>query len=90
MLSSEMIKLDGMLMIGSAGTNVGKTELACALIRKFSKSKPIIGIKVTTIRAKDGQCPAAARAVESAHRSKEISASPRKPTLIRTRTRQDF
>ncbi len=57
MLSSEMIKLDGMLMIGSAGANVGKTELACALIRKFSKSKPIIGIKVTTIRAKDGQCP---------------------------------
>ncbi|GAG16725.1 unnamed protein product, partial [marine sediment metagenome] len=42
---------------GSAGANIGKTELACALIRKFSKSKPIIGIKVTTIKAKDGQCP---------------------------------
>ena len=66
-----MIKLDGMLMIGSAGTNVGKTELACALIRKFCKSKgtpkrkktrlgssrDIVGIKVTTIKAKDGQCP---------------------------------
>lgn len=25
MLSSEMIKLDGMLMIGSAGANIGKT-----------------------------------------------------------------
>ena len=57
MLSSEMIKLDGMLMIGSAGANIGKTELACALIKKFSKNKPIIGIKVTTIKAKDGQCP---------------------------------
>ena len=52
-----MIKLDGMLMIGSAGANVGKTELACALIRKFSKSTDIIGIKVTTIKAKDGRCP---------------------------------
>ena len=52
-----MIKLDGMLMVGSAGANVGKTELACALIRKFSKNRPIIGIKVTTIKAKDGQCP---------------------------------
>lgn len=52
-----MIKLDGMLMIGSARANVGKTELACALIRKFSKSRPIIGIKVTTIKAKDGRCP---------------------------------
>jgi len=57
MLSSEMIKLDGMLMIGSAGANIGKTELACALIKKFNKNKPIIGIKVTTIKAKDGQCP---------------------------------
>ena len=54
---SEMIKLEGMLMIGSAGANVGKTELACALIRKFGKSTPITGIKVTTIKAKDGQCP---------------------------------
>lgn len=52
-----MIKLDGMLMIGSAGANVGKTELACALLRKFSKSCDITGIKVTTIKEKDGQCP---------------------------------
>ena len=52
-----MFKLDGMLMIGSAGSNVGKTELACELLRKFSKSCDIIGIKVTTIKDKDGQCP---------------------------------
>jgi molybdopterin-guanine dinucleotide biosynthesis protein A len=52
-----MIKLDGMLMIGSAGANVGKTELACALIKKFGKTSDITGIKVTTIKAKDGQCP---------------------------------
>lgn len=52
-----MIKLDGMLMIGSAGSNVGKTELACAVIKKFSRIRDIIGIKVTTIKAKDGQCP---------------------------------
>jgi molybdopterin-guanine dinucleotide biosynthesis protein A len=52
-----MIKLDGMLMIGSASTNVGKTELACAILGKFSKEHNIIGIKVTTIKDKDGQCP---------------------------------
>ncbi len=56
-----MIKLNGMLMIGSAGANVGKTKLACTLIRKFNKDRglprDIIGIKVTTIKAKDGQCP---------------------------------
>jgi len=51
-----MIKLDGMLMIGSEGANVGKTELACALLRKFSNHN-IVGIKVTTIKDKDGQCP---------------------------------
>jgi len=53
-----MIKLDGMLMIGSAGSNVGKTELACTILRKFRrKSRDIVGIKVTTIKNKDGQCP---------------------------------
>jgi len=55
--TKKMFKLDGMLMIGSAGSNVGKTELACTLLRKFSKTSDIIGIKVTTIRDKDGQCP---------------------------------
>jgi len=52
-----MFKLDGMLMIGSAGRKTGKTELACTLIRKFSKDRDITGIKVTTIEERDGQCP---------------------------------
>ncbi len=53
-----MIKLDKMLMIGSAGANVGKTELACAVLRKLSgEGNSIVGIKVTTIEEKDGQCP---------------------------------
>ena len=56
-----MTKLDRMLLIGSAGRNVGKTELACALIRKNSVSAPIVGVKVTTIRAKDGRCPRGGR-----------------------------
>lgn len=56
-----MLRLNSMLMIGSAGTNVGKTNLACALIKKFRKNRPIIGIKVTTIKTKDGQCPRGGR-----------------------------
>ena len=56
-----MIKLDGMLMIGSAGRNAGKTVLACAAIKKFCKSTNITGIKVTTIKAKDGTCPRGGR-----------------------------
>ncbi|MHC4540011.1 MAG: NTP transferase domain-containing protein [Planctomycetota bacterium] len=52
-----MIKIDGMLMIGSSGANVGKTELACALLRRFSRNHDITGIKVTTIDDRDGQCP---------------------------------
>jgi len=54
---NNMIKLDKMLMIGSAGTNVGKTELACTLLNKFGKNHDIVGIKVTTIKDRDGQCP---------------------------------
>ena len=53
-----MIKLDKMLMIGSAGANVGKTELACAVLRRYSlPGRGIVGIKVTTINERDGQCP---------------------------------
>ena len=44
-------------MIGSAGRKAGKTELACALARKFSAGRKIIGVKVTAIVAKDGTCP---------------------------------
>ena len=51
------LKLDRMLLIGSTGANAGKTELACGVISKFSRNREIIGIKVTTIKAKDGKCP---------------------------------
>jgi len=44
-------------MIGSAAANVGKTELACAVIGKFSKITDITAVKVTTIKQRDGQCP---------------------------------
>ena len=52
-----MIKLENMLLIGSTGRNVGKTELACRLIKKFSKTCNIIGVKVTTIHDRFGKCP---------------------------------
>ena len=56
-MSEDVIKLDNILMIGSTGPNVGKTELACTIIKRFSKDKKITGIKVTTIKQKNGQCP---------------------------------
>jgi len=56
-LSNKMIKRNQMLMIGSAGSNVGKTQLACALIERFSKDTPIVGIKVTAIEKQDEKCP---------------------------------
>lgn len=52
-----MIKLDGMLMIGSTGRNLGKTQLACAFLRNFSKIHSIVGIKVTPITAGEAQGP---------------------------------
>jgi molybdopterin-guanine dinucleotide biosynthesis protein A len=47
----------GMLMIGSAGRNAGKTEFACSVIRNLSPRADIVGVKVTTILKKDGTCP---------------------------------
>ncbi len=52
-----MLKLNNMLIIGAAGRNVGKTELACKLIDKYRQSNKVTGIKVTTVHKRDGKCP---------------------------------
>lgn len=52
-----MIRLENMLMIGSSGSNVGKTELACALLRRFGGRRRIVGIKVTAITSREQSCP---------------------------------
>ncbi len=54
---TQMIKMPGMLMIGAAGRAVGKTELACSLIRRFADQTDIVGVKVTTVQEREGQCP---------------------------------
>ncbi len=46
-----------MLMIGSTGRNVGKTEFATAVIRKFAPQGPVVGLKVTAVDKADGACP---------------------------------
>jgi molybdenum cofactor guanylyltransferase len=52
-----MIRLENMLMIGSSGSNVGKTELACALLRRFGGTQRIVAAKVTAVEQRDGSCP---------------------------------
>ena len=52
-----MIEIPGMLMIGATGRNVGKTDLACSVIRKFSARGEITGVKVTTVSERGGTCP---------------------------------
>ncbi len=56
-MSNQALKIDGMLLIGSAGANLGKTELACKLIKRFGADRDIVAIKVTTIEKRNGQCP---------------------------------
>ena len=51
------IDLAGMLLIGSAGRNSGKTVLACRLLERWGRRIPIVAIKVTTIRGEEGSCP---------------------------------
>ena len=52
-----MLRVPGMLLIGATGRNVGKTELACSLIRQLAHKTPVVGVKVTTINEKSGECP---------------------------------
>jgi molybdopterin-guanine dinucleotide biosynthesis protein A/nucleoside-triphosphatase THEP1 len=51
------LKFPNMLMLGSTGINSGKTQLACAIIKKFGKARDITGLKVTTINKRKGRCP---------------------------------
>ena len=44
-------------MIGASDRNVGKTEFACSLIRKFSLRHDIVGLKVTTVDEGRSGCP---------------------------------
>ena len=48
-------------MVGASDRNIGKTEFACSLIRKFGSQHNIIGIKVTTIEQADDGCPRGGR-----------------------------
>ena len=52
-----MINIPNLLLIGAADRNVGKTGLACTLIKKYKDEKRVIGIKITVIKEADGKCP---------------------------------
>jgi hypothetical protein len=51
------IRWPGLLMIGAAGRNAGKTLLACAVIRAHSARQPVVGVKVTAIDPNHTRCP---------------------------------
>ncbi|MFU8844064.1 MAG: NTP transferase domain-containing protein [Bacteroidales bacterium] len=52
-----MIKKANYIILGSTGRNTGKTEFACRLIERYSKTHTVYGVKVTTIRRDEGGCP---------------------------------
>ena len=54
---SSVYQWPGMLLIGGAGKNSGKTRLSCALIRRFGQRHPVVGIKVTAVKERDEPCP---------------------------------
>lgn len=83
-----MLSAPGMILIGSAGRNAGKTEFACRLIRTVAADLPVVGIKITTLsdneatgcpRGKDG-CGVCDGVEEPFSLSEEISAEGDKDT----------
>ncbi len=53
----EKQRLSGWLVIGATGRNSGKSDLACAVIARFQRAHPIVGVKVTTIAGDERACP---------------------------------
>lgn len=82
-----MIEQKRFIMIGAASRNVGKTEFACQLIRQASQQRSVVGVKVTTVAERDGQCPRGGQGcgvcsalTESYCITEESSAPPEKDT----------
>jgi len=44
-------------MIGAAGRKVGKTEFACAVLRRYASSSPLVAVKVTAVTRPGECCP---------------------------------
>jgi hypothetical protein len=44
-----MVELKNMLIIGGESRNVGKTELVCGLVRRFSTGNDIVSLKISGI-----------------------------------------
>ncbi|MBL7076425.1 MAG: molybdenum cofactor guanylyltransferase [Kiritimatiellae bacterium] len=52
-----MLEAPHMLLIGATDRNIGKTELACAIIRRFNPAQPVTAAKITVIREEGDRCP---------------------------------
>lgn len=48
-----LTRIEGLLLVGGSSRHVGKTTLICDIIKNFSKSVPIIAIKIKTLHEND-------------------------------------
>lgn len=46
-----MIDYPGLLLVGGASRNLGKTELVCRILKKFESKQPLVGLKIKTLRS---------------------------------------
>lgn len=51
-----MIARPDLIMIGATGRNAGKTEFACALIKRCAPLGPVTAVKITAIREAGSSC----------------------------------
>lgn len=52
-----MIRAPHILLIGASGQNQGKSTLVCGLIARHAARRKIVGVKITTIHERNGECP---------------------------------
>lgn len=52
-----MLKLPNCIIVGAAGRNAGKTELAAALIAHLRRRSSVYALKVTSVERQNGACP---------------------------------
>lgn len=57
MEDKEILLENRMILLGAAGRNTGKTELAVRLIRRYAKTGEVVGVKVVTVKQHGDTCP---------------------------------
>lgn len=65
--NQELLQAERMILLGAAGRNLGKTQLAVRLIGRYARTHEVVGVKVITVEHHGDACPRGGRGCGICH-----------------------